>query len=335
MEQDARVAYFCFLDIVGYSKRSSYEQVSTVEKIQSIFRKTISSMGTKEGDYLSIATGDGLVVCFWDKPESAIIFALDFSRALTIENSKLLPEYRLKLRMGIHFGPVLQVVDVTGNRNVAGNGINICQRIMSLGQPGQILSSDIVFRLLSEHEQFASLFQSLGSFSVKHGVVIDVFNIYGTWKGSEIGNSAPPAQTPASELTYRRPPSERYAFIIMGMNPEDPMLVDVHSCIKSVCARTNIRAERVDDIEYSGKITDRIIDSIQKADIVIADLTHERPNVYYEIGFSHGQNNDVILIARRETKLHFDLSGFNVIYYRNITELSEKLEKRIKAVLGD
>ena len=66
----------------------------------------------------------------------------------------------------------------------------------------------------------------------------------------------------------------------------------------------------------------------------IADLSHERPNVYYEIGLAHGQKSDVVLIARESTKLHFDLSGFNVLFYKNMTELLKRLERRLTAVVG-
>lgn len=333
MEKEIQVAYLCFLDVVSYSKRKSSEQVSIIEKLQSIFQKTISYMKLQQADFLSIHTGDGFAICFWNKPESAMIFALGFTRHLNSENAKMLPDYRFQVRMGLHFGAVLPVVDITGSSNILGSGINMCSRVMNLGLPGQILASDIVYKLLSEHDQFSILFQSLGSFSVKHGVVINVYNIFGQWQGNQIGNPSFPTQEPSVVSEEAKAKADRCAFIIMAMIADDPMLVDVHNCIKSVCSRVNIRAERVDDIEYSGKITDRIVDSIQRADLIIADLTHERPNVYYEIGLAHGQKNDVILLARADTKLHFDLSGFNMILYRNLTELSERLEKRIRATI--
>lgn len=332
MEQEIQVAYLCSLDVVGYSKRISSGQVSIVEKLQSIFQKTISSMTVQQADYLSIFTGDGLVICFLSKPESALIFALKFTKYLNAENDKMLPAYRFQVRIGLHFGPVLPVTDITGTRNVLGSGINMCARVMNLGLPGQILASDVVYRLLSEHDQFSPLFQSLGSFSVKHGVVINIYNVFGSWKGNQVGNSSSPTHETSVAMDAILE-SKKYAFVIMAMSNEDPMLTDVHNCIKTICSRLDIRAERVDDIEYSGKITDRIVDSIQRADIIIADLTHGRPNVYYEIGLAHGQKNDVILLARADTKLHFDLSGFNVIFYRNITELTDRLEKRIRATV--
>ena len=120
----------------------------------------------------------------------------------------------------------------------------------------------------------------------------------------------------------------------MSFSHEDPLLVDVHNCIKETCWRRNVLAERVDEIEHSGRVTDRIVDCIKRADVIIADLSHERPNVYYEIGLAHGQQLDVIMIARHGTNLHFDLANFNVIFFRNNTELTERLEKRLTAILG-
>lgn len=333
MENEIRVAYFCFLDVVGYSKHQSSEQYSIVEKVQSIFNKTITLMRLQNVDYLSISTGDGLAVCFWDKPENAVIFSLEYMRFLNIENSKLLPEFRFQIRMGIHFGPAIQVTDITGDANVLGSGINTCARVMSIAEPGQILASEIVYNLLSEHSHFSPMFQSLGSYSVKHGVIINIYNIFGTWNNQSIGNENPPSRHIATEQEIIATSGDKTAFIIMAMSSEDPLLIDVHNCILNICSNHNVKAVRVDDIEHSGKITDQIIDSIEHADIIIADLTHERPNVYYEIGLAHGQKNDVILLARKSTKLHFDLSGFNVIFYNNITELTERLEKRISATL--
>ena len=125
-----------------------------------------------------------------------------------------------------------------------------------------------------------------------------------------------------------------YVFILMVMTGEDPLLEDVNEAIKRACRKYDLRAERVDDIEHSGRITDKIVERIKASKILIADLTYERPNVYYELGYAHGLNREVILIAKKETKLHFDIKDFNVIYYENATELESKIEKRLIATQG-
>lgn len=120
-----------------------------------------------------------------------------------------------------------------------------------------------------------------------------------------------------------------YVFIIMPMKKDELVLEDVHNTIKRICKELKYNAQRVDDIEHTGRITDKIIECIESAEIIIADLTYERPNVYYEIGRAHGLGKQVVLIAREKTELHFDIKDFNVIYYKNITELEDKLKKRL------
>ena len=123
-------------------------------------------------------------------------------------------------------------------------------------------------------------------------------------------------------------------FILMSMDPKDAGLTDVCNAIKAVCEQFGLHADRIDDIEHQERITDRILESIQSAEFIIADLSGERPNVYYEVGYAHALGKHPILVRKNETHLHFDLSVHNVPEYRNITELTALLRKRLEAILG-
>ena len=83
---------------------------------------------------ITIPTGDGMALVFYNTPEAPVECALEISRAL-----KEHPE--LKLRMGVHSGAVSGVVDVSGRANIAGAGINVAQRVMDCGDTGHILLS--------------------------------------------------------------------------------------------------------------------------------------------------------------------------------------------------
>lgn len=124
------------------------------------------------------------------------------------------------------------------------------------------------------------------------------------------------------------------AFIIMPIDPDDSLMVDVYSGIKDVCAKFGISAVRADDIEHQESITDVVLRQISECEFLIADLSHERPNVYYEIGYAHAINKHPILYRSQGTKLHFDLAVHNVPEYKNATELKAKLEKRFEEILG-
>ena len=123
-------------------------------------------------------------------------------------------------------------------------------------------------------------------------------------------------------------------FILMSMDPQDAALVDVHQTIRQVCGEFGLHASRIDDIEHSDRITDRVLEQIESAEFIVADLSGERPNVYYEIGYAHALGKRPILVRRAGTRLHFDLVVHNTPEYPNITTLREILRRRFEAILG-
>src|SRR6266542_5448677 len=177
-EIQLEIAHVLFIDIVGYSKLLIDEQRDLIDALNQLVRGTAEFRSAEAaGKLMKIATGDGIVLVFYNRPEAPVECALQLSRALREH-----PE--LRLRMGVHSGPVSGVIDVNERPNVAGAGINVARRVMDCGDANHILLSKHVAEDLEEYEQWRPLLHDLGSCEVKHGVRVVIVNLH----ADEVGN---------------------------------------------------------------------------------------------------------------------------------------------------
>src|SRR5438128_4063267 len=171
-EIELEIAHVLFIDTVGYSKLLIDDQRNLIDTLKQVVRGTDEFRSAEAaGKLIKIATGDGMVLVFYNRLEAPVECALQISRALK-------EHPRLRLRMGIHSGPVSGVVDVNERANLTGAGINIAKRVMDCGDAGHILLSKHVAEDLEEYEKWRSLLHDLGSCEVKHGMRVSVVNLY-------------------------------------------------------------------------------------------------------------------------------------------------------------
>src|SRR5713101_1237125 len=176
------IAHVLFIDVVGYSKLLVNEQREIVERLNQVVRKTPQfRKSDAAGKLIRIPVGDGMALVFFQSPEEPVHCAMEIAKAL-----KNYPHIRL--RMGVHSGPVDQVTDVNDQTNVAGVGINFAQRVMDCGEAGHILISKRVADDLAQDSLWQPLLHELGEIEVKHGVKVGIVNLY----TEELGNPQPP-----------------------------------------------------------------------------------------------------------------------------------------------
>src|SRR6266545_7605293 len=162
------IGHVLFIDIIGYSKLLINEQSEQIQTLREIVRGTEQfRLAEAEGKLVRLPTGDGGALVFRNSPEAPVLCALEISKEL-----KHQPE--LRVRMGIHSGPVNEVVDLNEQVNIAGAGINIAQRVMDCGDAGHILVSKRVADDLEHYPRWRPSLHELGECEVKHGVRVGV-----------------------------------------------------------------------------------------------------------------------------------------------------------------
>ena len=176
------IAHLLFIDVVGYSKLLVNEQVELMQTLNRIVRGTECFRDAEASErMIRLPTGDGMALVFFRSPEQPVRCALQISAAL-----QSCP--KIKVRMGIHSGPVNQVMDVNDQLNLAGAGINIGQRVMDCGDAGHILLSKHIAEDLAQYRHWHSYLHDLGECEVKHGLRLQVFNLH----KERLGNPATP-----------------------------------------------------------------------------------------------------------------------------------------------
>ena len=120
-----------------------------------------------------------------------------------------------------------------------------------------------------------------------------------------------------------------FVFVIM---PFDTSWADHYEFgIKPACEAAGATCARTDEQIFLASILERIYGEIERADLIVAEMSDRNPNVFYEIGYAHGLAKPVILLTRTADDIPFDLRHYpHVVHEGRIGVLKPELERRVR-----
>ncbi len=130
----------------------------------------------------------------------------------------------------------------------------------------------------------------------------------------------------------KRHPQTGKVVVLMPMAKDDPQLEDIFSTIRSACGELGLQSWRADSPNTSGDVVDEVLQEITTAELIVADLSRERPSVYYELGYADGigfSPQEIVLVVDEHSKVHFDVRNRRAPSYKNQTELRKILIERL------
>jgi formylglycine-generating enzyme required for sulfatase activity/serine/threonine protein kinase len=203
IRQKLEIAHVLYMDLVESTTVPMDQQTKNVRLLQRVVGETPEFRKAElDRQLMRLPTGDGMALVFFGDPELPARCALSIAVAL-----KPLPE--LRLRMGVHSGPVYRVADINTNANVTGGGITIAQRVMDCGDAGHILLSRAAAEVLIQLSDWAPRLHDLGEHSVKHGVKLHLYNLY----TADAGNSNLPEKLRPAQASVPTVPSDAVAVL--------------------------------------------------------------------------------------------------------------------------
>jgi len=163
-----------FFDVVGYTKQSVSKQIEIKKQFNQLVSECLKTHNT--GEYIILDTGDGAAIGFLQYPEDALEVAVLFRKAAMANHHLDYPD--LKVRIGIHLGPVNIAKDMNGRSNMVGDGINDAQRVMSFASVDRIYISRAYYDYVSRlNDEYADMFRYRGMQADKHGREHSVYEL--------------------------------------------------------------------------------------------------------------------------------------------------------------
>jgi len=312
------IGHVLFIDIVGYSKLLINQQSELLRELNEIVSGTKHFReGEAEEKLIRLPTGDGMALVFRNDPEAPAHCALEISQAL-----KSRPN--IQLRMGVHSGPVNEVVDVNQRANVAGAGINMAQRVMDCGDAGHILLSKHVADDLEQYEHWQPHLHDLGECEVKHGVRVSVVNLY----TEELGNPEVP------EKFKQRNGKEKLATAMSGSDAKPvralwPLIATVIVIAGALAVGIPFFLHRSSPKSANAFApASPSISAIPEKSIAVLpfeNLSDEKQNAYFADGVQDEILTDLARIADLKVISRTSVMHYRTGIARNLREIGEQL----------
>lgn len=136
----------------------------------------------------------------------------------------------------------------------------------------------------------------------------------------------------SSEFHSTRP--KPFVLVLMPFKPE---FDDIYRFgIKGAAEDAGAYAERVDEQYFLEGILDRIYNQINKADVIVADMSGQNPNVFYEVGYAHALGKIVLLLTKSSDDIPFDLRHRpHIVYEGSIEKLRKSLTDRLRWAISE
>lgn len=117
-----------------------------------------------------------------------------------------------------------------------------------------------------------------------------------------------------------------FVFVIMPFKDEFKRVYE--DGIQPAAIDAGAYAERLDEQIYTSSMYGRLVNQIAKADLIVADVSEENPNVFYEVGYAHALNKEVFLITNGHGKFHFDVQDRpHIVYRKGLDYLKRELTR--------
>src|SRR5262245_5158784 len=308
-EVKLEIGHVLFIDIVGYSQLLITQQSEHLETLKRIVRSTAEFRAAEaEGKLLRLPTGDGGALVFRTTPEAPVLCALEIAKEL-----KNHPE--LRVRMGIHSGPVNAITDLNEQANIAGAGINIAQRVMDCGDAGHILLSKHVAEDLEHYPRWQPCLHDLGECEVKHGVRVSIVNLY----TNDAGNAASPTRLAAQKRSRGKGKQSTgfrtlliAAIVLIGLGV--PALIFTPAILKS------LRSSTAGDKGASSSIPEKSI-----AVLPFENLSDEKQNAFFADGVQDEILTDLAKVADLKVISRTSVMQYKASVARNLREIGRAL----------